>query len=338
MQLFIVGIQINFLEYQTTEKQVDVLIDSLKDIYSLGMNAFSKNVVENKDTVILVALREGALSCTAIKNSLKKSALHRLQQAVNDYPNMILIPGSFSTYEEISSYEKHSNWHIKSDKIISNYILNLLQFKKGCGDKHLKGAYEDSIESMENRINKNKDAIILKNSCYLLTANQKNMKRKKSYPFKENRLFQDEDCNFVDYVFDVGCDDVIKNIKVGKNEISIAPIICYESIHITKETIKKNPLIYLLISDSIKMNKEKAFGAINILLDSRSGLSVYIDENHTQRHKIKEVKALYYGIVANDKILSLNIPVQDSHDYQSPKRLTPSMEHHLETLYQYHKK
>src|SRR6185312_8567169 len=114
MKLFIAGIRITNAPHNPLLK-AQYIIDSLPQIIR-----DAKNTV-GIDVVTMIVLSEYELTTNSITKQLKNDCLSLLHEAVKKYKNVILIPGSLSSYQQLSDY---SNMEAKKKKILDNYMNN----------------------------------------------------------------------------------------------------------------------------------------------------------------------------------------------------------------------
>src|SRR5438445_2719029 len=97
MKFYIAGITINNSTYNSAKKNCATLKSMLHDIDKDAKKAQGKNVIT------ILVLQEYAFTEKAIDNQEKKECLALLHKAIRSYENVILIPGSFASYEVLSS-------------------------------------------------------------------------------------------------------------------------------------------------------------------------------------------------------------------------------------------
>lgn len=278
MNLYIAGIKMNEeLRKLPPKAACFELVKIFPKIIADAQWAFDKNVI------IIITLQEYALTLRAINDSTKKTLLNCLQNAISQYPNVILIPGSLATYQPFV------NAPHKIDKLKQNYKIateqGLLE-----GDTHFNNEYNQYTNKITQPIY---DISYFENCTYILTHNNK-IKHKKGYPWKErDQLFGIMKNQSIFYI---GADQSIKTVALQNETVDINLLVCREH-HYEDDAFKKRarqPLIEVIISDWTNINTNNLHGALNISMDSKFGLTVYQNKSHDRAKLIDNIKAMEY--------------------------------------------
>ena len=236
-----------------------------------------------KNVITIIALPEYALTAHAINDSTKQTLLNCLQNAISQFKNVILIPGSLATYQPFVEAP------YKIEKLKDNYESVT---KQGLleNDTHFNKEYNQYRQKIKKPIF---DITYLENCTYVLTYNAK-IKHKKRYPWKERDqligLLKNES------IFYIGADQSLKTITLENETIDLNLLICREHHYEDEVCNKKNrqPLIEVIISDWTDINKKNLHGSLNIHMDSKSGLTVYQNKSHQRASLIDHIKAVEY--------------------------------------------
>src|SRR3989338_6126354 len=276
------------------------LIKQLAQINQDGIYAFGE------DVVVFVVLHEYALTPQAIPNALKKKCLGNLQEAIKQYKNMILVPGSFSAYDAIQETGT-SIENKKKTKLLKCYT-DALSKKSRRFDLEFLHEYHRARELPEKMRQH-----YLQNSAYLLSGNSK-LKHKKAFPYQERGKLP---YDLIDKtIYHIGDDDPVKKILINNQSVNICLTICYEHTFIDNEheqIVKNPPFIQIISSASIHVIESNLVGIINIHIDKAQDLSVYINDSliNTNRLSYNNIKAVMYHI-ANNEILA-TVDVKTNH-------------------------
>lgn len=279
MNFFVAGID---LVYGFGKKTLqDKTNDVIRTLHQIQEDAIQES---GKDAVIIVVMHEYAMTLKAVTASEKKQAVSMLQKAVQQFDNMMLIPGSIA-YEE--TYQDKS--HRKTKKMLANYQ----RLKQDDIVKYsVLEPYLSEIED-KRRSRKLNNSHHLQNSAYIFTALER-FKHSKCAPFRELLASNGHEENSVYYI---GTNDFIKKANVNGNLVDTAILICLEHKlvdinHLASE--RYAPLAHVIVSDCISLNKDRIVGALNIQMDSQCKLTVVVNTGHYRFDKISSVKARLY--------------------------------------------
>lgn len=287
MKFYIAGL--GFTDKNATHKErIEAITEALPKIVATAKSSLGEEVIT------LIVMHEHALTPKAISNQEKKDCLTTLQATIKPFSNIILIPGSFSAYEKIGDLKSKDE---KIKKIKNNYenLKNESRYSKSVD------FYYQMFRFSDNQVMKNLDKnVCLQNSSYLLINDQKKIKHKKCTPINENNKLIEAEI-YSGHVFDIGTDQAVKQIKLGKHEFSLGILICSEYWYLD---LLDYPLIEVIISDAIKLDfqKKNFFGAILIHVDSLSDLNVYFKKDHAKQNLIEAFKAQYYSLETAKKL------------------------------------
>lgn len=282
------------------------------------------------DAVIIVILEEYALTPEAIPAKDKRSSLELMQQAMCNFDQMVLIPGSYSSFEK---FETDAAQQHKLEKIKNNYRdISLRQIVPA-------DAYDDEIMALEKLSHNNKlsGCNYLKNTAYILTAMEKH-RHVKSAPFYESSKFP---YAFTDHVYYIGHDDFIKHLNVNGKMIDAGLFICFEHKKIDHQALllrEQAPLLHTLVSATIDMKTEKLIGALNIQMDKCDGLVVVKNQAHVRADEIEEVAAYTYRTGSSKAVqvftVNINKPLPpspvDSPDLETKTHRPPTLKRERE--------
>lgn len=329
MKLYVAGVNFNldlFISTPLTAKQkTQQLINMFPALVDDAKAAMGD------DAVVLIVLKEYEFTNTAIPNADKKEYLKKLVEAVKNYKNILLVPGSFAAYEELSLLSG-DNKQKRLDKIKENYLKNLDNPSYQKADDIFLEDYSIAKHSVTN----NTDGACLQNSTYAITAESKD-KHKKSYGYHEYlKLPSDKQAKSIFYV---GADNPIKEITVNNKKIKMGLSICREHHFITSKDreIKDNlPPLEVLVSASVTLDEDNLFGAVNVHMDKSSGLSIHINDAHPNASEITEVKAFSYHPYKNKdefKSLKVEAPVTHfSHELNSQNKTSTQQKGDMEFM------
>lgn len=295
MKLFIAGIRITNAPHNPLLK-AQYIIDSLPQIIR-----DAKNTV-GIDVVTMIVLSEYELTTNSITNQLKNNCLRLLHEAVKKYKNVILIPGSLSSYQQLSDY---SNMEAKKKKILDNYMNHYPRFtingrsNQFFIDRKYTKSYQDALQQL-SAVNIG-EKFCLQNSAYILFSDSNDiLKHKKSSPFKEKTKVQTFQPSR--YLYEIDKDNSIKFLTINGQPLGIHLIICREHCMPMDNEIKSNPpTIEVVVSNTINTYKEFLYGAVNVHMDDSAGLKVYINKKHPKLSLFNAVKAGTYTIHAGVK-------------------------------------
>lgn len=299
MKIYVAGIKIDRSHAnQSTLEKTRHVTNLLQTIQN------DATTILGDDVVIVVILEEYALTPMAVPAEDKRASLALLQQAIGNFDQMMLIPGSYASYEK---YKDNRQQH-KSEKLTLNY-------RDIAASKLVpQTAYDDEIIEM-NRMTRNNElanCAFLQNTAYILTAMEKH-RHKKAAPFHESNKFP---FAFSDHVYYIGNDDFIKHLTVHGNRIDTGLFICFEHSQIDNNALllrEPAPLLHTLVSASISMQTEKLIGALNIQMDKCSDLTVIKNQAHFRADEIEDVVANIYRTgsskIETSRVININKPL-----------------------------
>ncbi len=261
-----------------------------------------------EDAITLVVMQEYAFTPNAIPAAEKKSSLAALHAAVKKYNNMIFVPGSYATYDE---YKDKTRRAVKTEKLLANYrslsqskLVNCFEFRD-----------EEADVLRRSKSGELKTSVFMQNCAYILTATSK-FKHKKCAPFYETDKLE---VNSWKGIYYIGADHPVKEITINDKTFNLGLLICREHYSVESEVLtakKFNPLIQVVISDTIPTQKNKLFGALNVHVDSDEGLMIFQNASHYQAKEISELKGYTYRVGNSDhprmpvKISTINTEIQ----------------------------
>lgn len=278
LNIYVAGIDLKKIESDIQSK-TECIINLINQIKRDAVAALGD------DVTVIALLHEGVLTRRAISSIDKKSCLKKLEGAIKKFDRVLLIPGSFISYKTLSESSDPSK---KKNMILENY------------NKHLSYTlYNDVFQKNHNiakeRLNSENanDSIILQNVSYAISSdiNAISLKFKKSLPWWEEDQLDDKS----NYVFAVGGENVTQNVCINGEELDIRILICADYFINGYECVEKIPsALEVVVSDSIEMDKAYLVGAVNIQMDSDTGLKVVVNDRHPKAHLFGEIKSFCY--------------------------------------------
>lgn len=277
------------------------LISQLKIIHENGTKKLGK------DVTVFIVLPEYEITCVPIKENRYRTIVKNLQIAMSQYPNMILVPGSLSTVQTFSDYEKNKVKTITSklDKIANNYSgtfsflqkqnINDTQF-----DKHKLQLENACTTNIKEEPYDKADYFLLRNVSFFLTS-ESSIKFKKSFPFNEEMKLVSGNRDRV--VYNAGDRQSITEVTVNDTKFNMGLYICRDIVHVNKEVVSERPLVQIVISASITIEDLNKIGAAVIHInrnDTKATLNVYLNDSHPERNKIETIVADLYEIKKNN--------------------------------------
>lgn len=245
--------------------------------------------------IILIILHEyAATEDEVISQREKNECIELLQGYLKNHSNILFIPGSLAFYKTVNA----KNHPSRIDKTMESYE-NLMLLK----DYSTSGHFRDELTQCEKISLSSSDTIfLLRNTAYLLDGKNK-LNHRKTYPCKESKRFFNQ---YTDFVYDIKSGNPIKSIRINDIEIDIGIMICAEafSTEITDALYAKKPHIQIIISNTVNIETSKLYGAINVHMDSNSGLTVYQNESHYRSNVIADVKSMEYTFGDKNHVIS----------------------------------
>jgi len=291
MKIYVAGIHL--LPNGNHKSKTQVIINQLPDICN------NAKKLMGKDVITIIVLQEYALTKTAIPNSEKKKCLKQLEEAAQKYNNVVLIPGSFSAYEKFSACV---NTEKRKAKIVENYTKNLENPEFARDPLFIQDFLQTKHKFTTDTLDQ---SICLQNSAYILSSelNSKKIKHKKSFPFEEENKLDNKN----NYFYYLGADSEVKQVSINNKKIDIGLVICREHCLTPSKNLKDNPpQIEVIVSASVTRKNNNLFGALNIHMDSNTGLSVLLNSKHSKINEIAEVKSFsYYPEVQHKEEISI---------------------------------
>src|SRR5438445_338918 len=83
-----------------------------------------------------------------------------------------------------------------------------------------------------------------------------------------------------------------KSIHLNGQKIDIGIIICREHIYEAPDLKDHSPFIQIIISDSVSTHKSHLYGALNIHMDSKDGLTILHNTQHSESSKIESIQGM----------------------------------------------
>lgn len=273
------------------------------------INIDAKAEFGTEEVTIIIALQEYAFTQKAMPTAAKKEFLELLSQTVKQFNNIILVPGSISSYQALKDYPDPEK---KIAKILSGYSHY---------DKD--PSFEDDDEYQENkkqaltRVQQyqtkvksvgSSDEISLQHSAYLLAnihGSFFKFKHSKSRPIDElHKLDKNADKG----IYQMVVQDPIKKIKIDPHNLDIRVTICREHVYLKPTHF---PFLEIFISDPEDYQTQFLYGALNICMDSWAGLNVLIMNNHPKASLITKVIAAEYRVSGLNDISKVEDKVKE---------------------------
>lgn len=287
MRVYIAGIRI------APEHEVLSLADKVHCISvllgTIHEDAMRKTQGDEDNTLIFVVMCEYALTpLDAIPHEEWETALAVLSEIVKNYKNMILIPGTSSSFENLQGEERIRE---ESATLLENYReitthpnLSTCDMSKAAGaDLHRKLASQPDIGKY----------IFLRNCAYVLTS-KGIVEKNKSLPYLEYKKLPNDEDNSIFYV---GKSNPIVRVATECGNYNIGVLICIEHnlLKLPADTTQDNvPIFQVIVSASVELNLELLFAALSIQMDSNDHLKVAINDNHSHADQLADVHCFIY--------------------------------------------
>lgn len=314
MQIYIAGIEFDS-DIIFPDDKVEKVISHLNVI-----NEKAKKEL-GSDVIIFVVLNEYSITSIPVSEKIYQKLLLSLKKAIKRYPNMVLVPGSFSSIESFADYEKNKNKiidtklkSIKRKFKNTSFFLDKIDIEDFCLNEHksqFKNIYNDYFLNKNDSSFFKKNNFLIKNISCFITGDHV-IKYKKSFPcdeFKQVSHKKREHC-----VFNIGDHDIIKEIYINGHAVNAGINICYDAYYLNRDHINDYPLVHVIVSASVTINQNNLLGALTIHMDKEGSLSVYINDLHPDRGKINAFAAglfklschnvNYQSVVANARNLN----------------------------------
>lgn len=304
-QFYIAGIDFSDDSYEQVEldRKLELVLDALEKI---NMNALKQ---VGSDVIILVVLHEYFFTPISISSSDKKKCLQKISDKIKKYPNMVIIPGSFS------NFKNEPDSRLSPEKLEKKIKATKEAYQIADSNKQHHNVYDfnnlifalnyfNLISLLKN--NKLKTAVFLMNCAYAMSSTN-TIKHYKRFMFYEKSLLPS---SFVkNYVYAFKYNELIQNISVKGIQLSVLMTVCFDHKFIDRNSlVRKKPDIHVIPSNFISVKEDHLLGKINIQMDERSGLSVYVNKSD---YNSDNIRAMLYRIDPNnpgkEKILSVNI-------------------------------
>lgn len=288
MNIFVAGIKLSDSNKEksvayNTRKLVKLLVEIMQDAHEAC----------GDDCLVVVALPEYAFTKAAVTIEEKNASLYVLQNAVRQYPKLVLIPGSYAATQRLVDNQKGQ---AKKNKITRNYATLFVK-SEYAKDKH----FQDEEAAFKNYLDSGMigSKLLLQNAAYVLTAEDK-IKHHKSFPFYE----RDKLLGKHKGVLAIGDIEPVHLVRAAGMEFQLGLVVCREHTSFCNiESLSKNPpFIQAIISDSVDLDENNLFGALNIHMDSFLGLGLFLNTAHSAARCIDDLKAKEYVI---DKSMTL---------------------------------
>ncbi|WP_419421640.1 hypothetical protein ACNVED_16830 (plasmid) [Legionella sp. D16C41] len=217
MKYYICGIELeNFKKLPLVDKA-----------YHIGQHLAQINqdakVALGESYTLIIVLQEYALTASSVTKEEKNQCLEILQNYVNKYENLILVPGSFSFYTlQVLNSKKQE---LKKRKLLDNYQKN------------------DDLSLIDNHTKEQKElayaaaqqvgitSAVVHHTAYILSKGDM-QKHHKSVPWQECdklELPKDKRKLVKHSIFKIGADSPIKYVTLSdKEKISLAVLLCRE--------------------------------------------------------------------------------------------------------------
>lgn len=310
MKLFIAGIQTQFSDDPEAECRF-ILHKYIPEVLKLAP----------KDSTVLLVSYEYALTETAISHATKKRCLQILQAGLANYSNVILVPGSFASIKPYASkpekLEKIKNVYEyrfldpeeTHDKELIDEFRNLTVQEKRMQEEPLQGHYLSNSAYALTKYGqfKHKKVNIYEEYRSLMTRPEKAaLSTPASFDYAGEKLcYRNSPTASKNWIVDPGVNKLTKEIQINDNEfIDMRLLVCRDQDKDNTIAPEILPLLEVVVSNTIRINKDILWGAVTIHMDYASGLSVYINDLHPERSRIEAISA--YNFQGNFK----PVPIQ----------------------------
>ena len=270
MKYYIAGIHFGFhTDTLPLKEKIDYIIKMLKKI--------SDDAAEyDKETSIIVLLHEYALTPDAITSEDKKACMNILTNEMKKYSNILFVPGSFATYKKSSEIKKEA-LSKKMETIRSNY----LKAYQKTPYKKLKEIYTEYLRCNSILANGGNVNYIKNHINYITSSNTG--KHYKQFPYNEtNRMPKELQKNCI---YHIKNDEPIRDIMMNENAIPTKLTICAEHNSVSDNMrfcYHNKAYIEIIISNTVNINSNNLFGAININMDIHR-LNIYVDHTRVKK-------------------------------------------------------
>lgn len=263
------------------------------------------------DSTVLLVWYEYALTPVAISHETKKRCIQILQEGLADYPNVVLIPGSFASIkpyaskpEKLQKIEHAYQYRLQNpedrqDEAFMDEFRNFTVQKKRMQEENLVGHCLSNSAYAVTRYGqfKHKKVNVIQEYLKLLTPLEKdNFKDTGSLSYAGEHLFyRNKPTALKNWIVDPGLTKMTQKIQISDNDfIDMRLLICRD--HDKDNTFQppELPLLEVIVSNSIRVNRDALWGAVTIHMDYLSGLSVYVNDLHPDRARIESITALNF--------------------------------------------
>ena len=278
MKILVAGISLNNnLIHLPAQKICEEIIKLFPRIVNRACDCLGE------EAVVMIVLYEYALTKWAITKEEKDDCLKILSNAIKPYPQVILIPGSFAFYQEFA----HDS--AKMQKIRKTY-----QVLTGISDIKMDREFScEKINLLENLMHESPTQIkCLANTTYIMQHNKVTQHRK-CFPWQEReRLGMVKGHS----IFNIGPGALLKKIDLQGESIDVGILICRELVpsEMISNVLKASPLFQIAISNFIGNEPHKFHGALNIHMDKKDKLTVFVNTQHVRINSIEQVLAVHY--------------------------------------------
>jgi hypothetical protein len=257
------------------------------------------------------------------------AGLAAMQEAVRNFPNMILVPGSIASFEEI---ECEKRLRQKSQTLLENH--DKLRSDPNIADRWMIVKARTDWQDKTTHENELKVDILLRNCFYVMTLNGM-AKRHNSVPFFEYKMLKHRESESLFYI---GHSDPVLKINTSRGEFNLAVLFCVEQKILKLKggtRYPDTPIVQVVSSDTVDMDHDNIFSALCIQMDSKhglNGLKVVMNYNHCQAHQIDDVLCFVYdsnnpksfteqtGVIAFGGEKFDNIPVPEVNEENMPHK------------------
>jgi hypothetical protein len=286
---------------------------------------------QGDEVITLILMHEYALGGkTGIPKEETKRYLAELNQLIHEYENVLLIPGTIVSTTVIQPDEK-DRIERKNIKLQERYQESSSKYHIHA-DRQLSPSFQDEQAKFMESLGKETEKAFLQNTAYLLFKNEnhssrtKIMKHRKARPTYETAIH-------IGCIYNQGKEEYVYNVKLKNASLDLGVLICLEKRDISwNESLKKNPpMIELVLSNTISINENQMYGALNIHVDNFDYITnVYFNPKHPRFKEIEEIKVKRL-MITTDKMLVKQPNLTPLEWSQLPLRIDDN-----EFVYKYH--
>lgn len=295
MRVFVAGIRI------AKEHENSSLADKVAYVTALlaTINADAKRKsADDEDVLVFVVMCEYALTSLRAESHAELSiAMQVLADAVKSYGNMILIPGTCASYEDLLEDESVAG----QERRRSESQILLRNYESITSDPDLSRRYmvDKAIKDLGKKLEHESDIskyLFLRNAAYIMTP-MSQVIRHTSVPYFEYKKMPNQE---PESIFYIGNSNPLVTITTNKGEMNLGVLICVEQLMLKLPhgaTQKDVPVFQVVVSDTVDMDHNNLFAALTIQMDSKAGLNglkVVMNYNHCYADQIDHVDCFHY--------------------------------------------